>query len=177
MSDAYRDYRNPGRQSVVQVAQQKLGTPGLLLVIIGAIGFAQAVVKIAMIVTWPTITHDLGVDMIKGNTPPGPDQQRAIDYLNENQGQFRLDGPVNVAFTLVEALITLLTLVGGLKMRAIKGYGLAVTGALCASLPINGCCCVALPIGIWALFVLGDGEVKAGFVANRVPSQDTDRDV
>jgi hypothetical protein len=56
-----------------------------------------------------------------------------------------------------------------MKMRALTGYGLAMTSAILTMVPgvTCWCCCLGLPglpIGIWALIVLLDNNVKASFV-------------
>jgi hypothetical protein len=52
---------------------------------------------------------------------------------------------------------------GGMKMRQLRGYGVAMAGAVLAMLPCTCCCIVGLPVGIWALIVLMKPEVKAAF--------------
>lgn len=63
-------------------------------------------------------------------------------------------------------LCALLTLMAGIEMRALRYYGLAVIGSLAACLPClscMGCCGVGEIVGIWALIVLLNPEVRAGF--------------
>jgi ABC-type proline/glycine betaine transport system permease subunit len=52
-------------------------------------------------------------------------------------------------------------------MRQLKGRGLAIAGAILAMIPLFTCCCcvIGLPVGIWALVVLMNAEVKAAFDA------------
>jgi hypothetical protein len=61
--------------------------------------------------------------------------------------------------TAVNALI----LFGGLKMRQLENYPLAVTAAVLAAVPCFTCCVVGLPLGIWALAVLSDPQVRSAF--------------
>jgi hypothetical protein len=63
-------------------------------------------------------------------------------------------------------VITVLTIVGGIRMLALKNYALAVCGAISAAIPClscGGCCCFGEAIGIWALIVLLNAEVRAAF--------------
>jgi hypothetical protein len=62
----------------------------------------------------------------------------------------------NLAFS-----VTLI--IGGWRMRQAKSYGLAVIAAIVALPPCTFGWILGLPIGIWALLVLMDPEVKAGF--------------
>lgn len=53
-------------------------------------------------------------------------------------------------------------LIGGIKMRRLKSYGLAMTASILAVIP-GVSCIVGLPFGIWSLVVLLRPEVKAAF--------------
>ena len=53
-------------------------------------------------------------------------------------------------------------LVAGLKMKRLQAYGLAVAGAILAILVTPGNL-VGLPIGIWALVVLSQRQVREAF--------------
>jgi len=54
----------------------------------------------------------------------------------------------------------------GLQMRQLNGWGLSMAGAIVAMIPcISPCCLLGLPIGIWAILVLIDDEVKRAFGA------------
>ena len=60
--------------------------------------------------------------------------------------------------------VSVLILFGGLKMKKLEGYGLAMTASIVAMIPcISPCCLVGLPIGIWAVVVLSKPEVKGAF--------------
>ena len=61
-------------------------------------------------------------------------------------------------------LLAILVIVGGMKMKNLDNYGLAMTAAILGMIPcISPCCLLGLPFGIWALVVLGRPEVKAAF--------------
>ena len=48
----------------------------------------------------------------------------------------------------------------------LRGRGLAMTGSVLSMIPcLSGCCIVGLPVGIWALVVLNNPDVRAGFAA------------
>jgi hypothetical protein len=82
----------------------------------------------------------------------------------------------NVVFGVIGFASNILILVGGLRMKQLKSYPLALTGSIFAMIPLNSCCCVALPVGLWALIVLVKPEVKAAFAANRRGGRSDDRD-
>lgn len=52
---------------------------------------------------------------------------------------------------------------GGVQMRTLKSYGVAIAACVIGMLPCTSCCCVTLPIAIWALTILTKPEIKASF--------------
>jgi DNA-directed RNA polymerase subunit RPC12/RpoP len=70
----------------------------------------------------------------------------------------------NVVAGLFGLALSILVLVGALKMKNLEGYSLAVTSAVLALIPCTSpCCLLGLPCGIWALIALNDSAVKAAF--------------
>jgi hypothetical protein len=63
---------------------------------------------------------------------------------------------LNLAFSV-------LLIVGGWRMRQAKSYGLSMVAAILALLPCSFGWIVGLPMGIWALIVLLDPDVRDGF--------------
>jgi hypothetical protein len=68
---------------------------------------------------------------------------------------------------LVGIVTAALTVFGGLQMRRLKSWGLALTSALLVFIPCGShlCCCCGLgpAVGIWALVMLTKPEVKSAF--------------
>jgi hypothetical protein len=79
----------------------------------------------------------------------------------------------NVVFGVIGLVSNVLILIGGVRMKSLSGYPLAMTGAIAAIVPLNSCCCIAMPVGIWALIVLVNADVKAAFAANKGRGPDT----
>jgi hypothetical protein len=75
-----------------------------------------------------------------------------------------LSGPVGVAVSIIAILMSVVILLGALKMKKLESYGLAMTASILAMIPcLSPCCVIGLPIGIWALVVLSKPEVKSAF--------------
>ena len=71
-------------------------------------------------------------------------------------------GFIVVAFIML--VLGVLIILGGVKMKQLRSYGLAMTATILAMIPCTSPCCVlGLPIGIWALVVLNNAEVKSAF--------------
>lgn len=68
---------------------------------------------------------------------------------------------------LVTVFLVVLSLVlayGAGRMKALKGYGLAVVTSVLILLPIVSICCpLGLPFGIWALVLLARRDVREAF--------------
>jgi hypothetical protein len=68
--------------------------------------------------------------------------------------------------------LSVLILIGALKMKNLENMGLAKTAAIIAMIPcISPCCFLGLPIGWWALSTLGDQNVVASFYARTGPDR------
>jgi hypothetical protein len=66
----------------------------------------------------------------------------------------------------VNILSALVAILGGVRMLQLKSYGLAVFASVLAALPIlscMGCCGIGEGIGIWAIVVLLNPDVRAAF--------------
>src|SRR5580658_8799351 len=51
-----------------------------------------------------------------------------------------------------------------LEMRRLRRFPIVIAGAILAMLPVGSlCCCFGLPLGIWALVVLFNADVRAAF--------------
>ncbi len=70
------------------------------------------------------------------------------------------------AWVALGLLSTVLVLAGGIRMLSLKNYALGIAGAVSAALPCltcGGCCLFGEIIGIWALIVLINPEVREAF--------------
>jgi len=73
-------------------------------------------------------------------------------------------GPPAIAFIAIGVIMSIVVLVGAIKMKGLENYGLALTASILALIPCTSpCCFLGLPFGIWALVVLSDPVVKAAF--------------
>lgn len=89
----------------------------------------------------------------------------AIGILfSEGPQDERIAGAVFYAIAAIYALaVGGFIIYGGLKMKRLESWGLALTAAILAVIPCNVCCVFGMPIGIWALVTLNDRAVKEAF--------------
>jgi len=75
-----------------------------------------------------------------------------------------LSGPIGIASNIIGIVMSVVVILGALKMKKLENYGLAMAATIIAMIPcISPCCLLGLPIGIWALVVLLKPEVKSAF--------------
>jgi hypothetical protein len=87
-------------------------------------------------------------------------------FLANNAGAVGgvLQGGVWVVYSLLVIVFSAIILVGAFKMKSQTGYGLAMASAFLAAVPCTSpCCCLSMPMGIWAVIVLMDQNVKSSF--------------
>ena len=72
--------------------------------------------------------------------------------------------PFNLPLNLLALILSVLTLMAGIKMLHRRSSGLVMAGVIVGMIPcLSGCCCTGLPFGIWALVVLSNAEVRKSF--------------
>jgi hypothetical protein len=72
----------------------------------------------------------------------------------------------NIGLGTVQALAAFVTILGGVRMRQLRNHTLAVVGAVASAIPCvscSACCGLGEVVGIWALVVLLNAEVRAAF--------------
>jgi hypothetical protein len=95
------------------------------------------------------------------------DRYSRLPQFNDPQLQkllHQLYGPVGIASCAFQLILSVLLLMGAVKMLALRNYGLALTAAILAVVPcLTPCCFIGIPFGIWALVILNKAEVKSEF--------------
>jgi hypothetical protein len=64
---------------------------------------------------------------------------------------------------LLGMLLGGIILLGGIQMKNLGNFGLAMTASIAALLPCHYCCLLGIAFGIWALIVLNQEDVKSAF--------------
>jgi len=80
-------------------------------------------------------------------------------YLHYRRGQ--ASAPFILALPIV--FVYPIVLLGAVRMKRARDYGLAVMSAVFALFPCSLVCVISIPVGIWALCVLSNPDVKAAF--------------
>ena len=106
------------------------------------------------------IASIVNIISLGAGAPPVPDPA-----MGEFFGEFQSGMMIGQVFgSLIGIGVSILFIVGGIKMRSLQSYGLCMAAAIVASIPcFSPCCCLEIPFGIWALVVLADKQVSAAF--------------
>lgn len=168
--DEYDD-RPPARRrdpaTLVRDAKARLAAPGLLLVLSAVVMLLLMLANVGVLASG-TDTGLMAAEFVAEMQPPGPAKEQAQEQVKQMVGRDRTAEYVQAGvFAVVGTALDLVILVGGLRMRQARSYGLSMAAAICGIIPLNSCCCLGLPFGIWALVVLLNPDVKAGFAANK----------
>ena len=129
-------------------AESAVAGPAISLMIVGALDIPAA---IAYLIFQIFNFRFAGQAYPPGQAPPGYAEGIVIGKV--------------FAFVVIalSILFGFLLFVGGLKMKKLQSFGLAMTACVIAMLPLHCCCILGLPFGIWGLSVLNRSEVKDAF--------------
>jgi hypothetical protein len=150
-------------------ARLKVSTAGLFLVLNGLVGLILAGALSIPFVFQPEMFPRF-IREVASQQPPGAQRQnleenaeKIEDAVNNHREAYVRQNAAELGFA---ALTNLLAVLGGLKMRRLRGYGWGMAASVVSLIPlVTGCCCTGIPFGVWGLVVLLNEEVKAAFAA------------
>lgn len=126
-------------------ALDRVNTPATLLIVTGGIGLG-----LQLIGTIANLASLAIPNMIQPGGGQGP--------------EMLLSGGIGVAFGLLGIALSVVVILGGLKMKRLESHAWSMAGAIVALIPcLSPCCLLGLPFGIWALVVLNDTQVRMAF--------------
>jgi hypothetical protein len=132
-------------------ALEKVYGPAIGLMITAILGFAGALVGLLWSVAGVGAMNWQSLNLPGQN----PEMMRMLQMTT---------GAVGTVFRLIGLAVCVLIFYGGLKMKKLENHGLCVGAGVVALIPcVSPCCLVGLPVGIWALVVLNNPEVRAHF--------------
>lgn len=72
-------------------------------------------------------------------------------------------GVVGIIYNIFVIGINGFILYAAMEMQKLRSWGLSLTAAILAVVPCFACCLFGIPVGIWAIVVLANADVKAAF--------------
>jgi hypothetical protein len=185
MSQDYDDYDQdlspedegaPPDMPAVRAALSRTSTPGIFLIICGVLNLLVALFELgnlAFIAVQPAAEIAKQQDsMQEAIAKMFPQAKEQIEEEKKKQAvspeQLKTKSLIQSGiFSLILLVTSIVPLVGGIRMRRLRSYGLAVTGAIIMAIPClspASCPCgFGLIVGIWAIVVLLNPEVKSAF--------------
>jgi hypothetical protein len=156
--------RLPGEATVAD----RVAVPAILLIIVGVLNLLLPILLILPGVRLALMSveqaEELRAQIIQVYAERGIDTSQ-IEHMTGADLK-RLGTTVYLGWGSIAFLGGLLVTLGGIRMRQMRSYGLSILGSVVAAVPCvscNGCCLVGQIVGIWALVVLLDANVKAAF--------------
>jgi hypothetical protein len=94
--------------------------------------------------------------------------QMTLGFHIANQGPemapLMVSTGLNLFFGSIGVVVSIVVIVGAMKMKKLENYSLAMVTAVISTIPcLSPCCVLGLPFGIWAMVVLNENSVKAAF--------------
>ena len=160
--------------------RQQLAAPGMGLMIVGFLGLLPCVLLVLGAIG--LFLADLAPSMALRHSPDfaGLDvvpilAQSAATEAAPSMGTpgFAIFWPLLIAVLQVPS--SLLMILGGIKMRRLETYGLAVVAGIVALFPTGPAWIISMPMGIWALIVLASPNVREAFRAKRGGQRSTSK--
>ena len=154
----------PGRNAdgSHESALEAVKNPAVCLILTGVLNLVLAL--------WNTVEalfFRVDIDQQLASMPQfkDPEMQKILNEPQVHQMIHFIYNPVvllgNDLFTLV---MSVLVLVGALRMKALRSYEFSMIAAILALFPcVTPCCLIGLPFGIWAIIVLRKPGIKGQF--------------
>lgn len=125
-------------------AQAKVSAPAIAIIVVSGLAIAWSLLNL--------LFQMLGVGA--GMFGRGGGNERFVQLMGSTIG---------VVLTILGLILYAVAIAGALKMKNLQSHGFAITSAVLVMLPCSCCCFAGLPVGIWALVVLMNQEVKSAF--------------
>lgn len=120
----------------------RVSAPAIGLIVTGGVGIVTTLI-------WMALIGLFGVAILAD-----PDAREALPAVW-----------IWMGLGVIALALSALVAYAGWQMRQLQSWWLAMAGAIIGMLPCSGCCILGLPIGIWAILVLIDNDVKRAFAA------------
>lgn len=133
-------------------AREQVSVPAILLMVLGGLTIASALFGM--------------VQYLMGSNTAQMEELLNNPQIPEGMKSFlAASNKLGVVGSLLQLALGGVTFFGGLKMKNLESFGLAMAASIIVIIPLFGscCCCIGIPVGIWSLVVLNKPEVKSSF--------------
>jgi len=158
-NNPYQSYPGPGSYPQGHYAAgptpPRVMAPALALTAVGAINLLQSIYAVGR--------NLLGMNA--GGPPPANIQDNP-DLMKIYNAMQPYQGVINVAGSVLALICAVVIILAGVQMMRRKMYPLCLTGSVLAAIPclsFLACCLVGEGVGIWAVVILMQSDVKRSF--------------
>lgn len=140
--------------------QKKVQLPAIALLVLAGVA--------ALMTLAGHFMNDAVMQMAEQSNMPEEQLQQLREAWGASAEGF---GALNMLGLVLNVVGLAVIVLGALRMKQLRSYGLAITASILAMIPcFTSCCCIlGIPIGIWSLIVLFDKDVKAAFQTPAAP--------
>jgi hypothetical protein len=160
-----RDEPGDGAGEFGREARQNASLPGLLLIVVGVLNLLGGLGIISVGIYYLQMTAEQFAGMTRNALTDPFLKGVEVDGMTSD-GLKELSVRVYFIWGSAALVAGLGVFSGGMTMRSLNHYGLALTGAALAAVPCLspvGCCGLGQIVGTWALVVLLRPEVRSAF--------------
>ena len=157
-------------------AHQRVQAPAIALIVVGVLNLLVALLQVIgtlWIIVQPADAARKQQEEIFGSLeksgllPPGFSKTVQEEQQKKTPEEEKMSSVIqNIVGSVLMMAIAILTMLGGFRMRMLRSYALSIVGAISAAIPClscGGCCGFGEIVGIWALIVLLNEQVKTAF--------------
>jgi hypothetical protein len=157
-------------------AYSRVQAPAIALIVVGVLNLLVALLQV-IATLWILVQpaeaarkqqeEMLGQLEKSGLLPPDFSKQVQKQQAQKTPEEEKTSSVIqNAVGSVLMMAIAILTMLAGFRMRSLRSYALSMVGAISAAIPClscGGCCGFGEIVGIWALIVLLNEQVKAAF--------------
>jgi hypothetical protein len=146
------------------LARGRVQAPGIALIVVGVLNLFLAVGPGIYGFVYSNMSPEQLEEVVRQQNPKALDDLKTQGYTIAQVRDWLVYGSFSMA--AVDFLGSFLVILGGIRMLALKNYGLAILASILAAIPCiscSGCCGLGAIAGIWALVVLINPDVRSAF--------------
>jgi hypothetical protein len=158
-----------GPSSVSRAAKEKVTLPAIFLIVVGALNLLAGLGLCGAGAAYTNVPAGVVEETLAQQQPKNWEELKKQGWTGQHFLNIYIYGGCGGG--LVALAVSAITIAGGVRMLMLKSYGLAMTAAILTAIPCLsplGCCLVGEGVGIWAIVVLLNDQVKAAF--QRLPT-------
>ena len=158
---------NPLRKTVSVDAGSEVKGPAISLIVIGSLSVIFALYNVLIDLFRPESLDQAMTELSSIMQSFGPEAQKSLnDPQMQNMFHLVTNPWLKVGGDVFALVMSVVIVVGAVRMLALRSYEFAFVAAILAMLPCLTpcpCCVLGLPIGIWALTVLRRPGIRDQF--------------